>query len=545
MFLVPLALASVRPLAESPVLLGPGDSSWSTRAVFDGGPAELSLMLRHPVLDERSALTVLVDELPVERVSLAGTPVPHVVPLGALEGPHTVTLRARVLEPGRVASCDPGEGWLRVESESWVEGVATDRSPRPSEVAGWIRGRDGHLQGGSDLLFVEAAGLVLSWGGALDGDAFTVELRDTEGDREVDWNDGVLEIRGDAAFVRSLRDPEVLRRCTAWPCRFSAGSLPVPLQLGARNLVENGFPQGIRLVGRDERVMVMAAHGPHREATIRLRVRVPDLPMDAASSLSLSLEGRPLAQWSLGRLGSGEAVLEAPLPTWALDAEYWRFTLTSDLEGREDTCERGMQPWLTVEADSGVAVVRSAGDGIAAAARRVRGVPTARLCLETHADPVLARLLHSLRRQGGWQESCEDADVLVTSTPPDGFAAAAGGWWSRGGDPVPAAADRWTLEAGDVLRVHVPAFRSPTRAVGWTLLSTDRAVSVRDGWSGLDRVSAALPLPEGEPIRGDATAHRASLDLVFGGLFVLLFCVGVGWIWRSRGSRDGWMEPSH
>ena len=540
MWILTAAAVLAAPLTESPVVLDVEQPSWSADFDFGDGPAFLDLDLSGTALEHGSRLMIAVDGERAAALSFTGTPVPRTVPLGALQGPHKVTLTARLQEEG-FEDCDPGDPWLRIDLDSEVRGASRldDRRPQPRELASTLADEPVHLVGGTNGLWLETATLLHAWGAALDGDAWTIEVEDSD-TRSIDVRGRTIFVAGDAVFVRSLHEPEVLNRCGEWPCLFGTGDMLLPDWSERTTLGDAGYQRGLVLTGRDRAEVVFAVERPPRSAVLRLEVDVPQLVMDDASRLDVLLDGQPLGTWSVDRL-DGQEVLEVELPAWAMKAQYWRFALQANLRGHADRCEREALPWIRIGARSGIVTRDTNRDGLAGAAQRLRSLDVARVCFETHVDPEVARILSPVRPHGGWEEDCEAPDVRVTADLPAGFEVIQAASQASDSDPVSRSLDRWVVAESIPLLVHAPQVRGTVEPLPWFALDADRAVSTRIGWSALELRTSLEPI-EGDGLATDAVEADENLDLWFGLLACLLLFAGAVWIWRSRGDRSGWLE---
>lgn len=532
--LIAAAFASATPLSAVPVALSVSEPSWSTEADFDGA-AVLNWSVRHGPLTPTSWVRVRVDGRLVAEVALDGTPVPPIVPLGHLEGPHTVTVESRLAEPG-TTDCEPGEPWLTLDSASALEGVA--RSVRPARFAADLRGRSVELEGDDPILLLEARGTLEAWGAKVESGGLPVEVR--AGPRQVArWETGGM-LQGDTAFLRALREPETLGRCEQWPCSYGPGAITPPQDDGT-TLSGLGFDKGLTLTGRQQRTLVFRLPGPAAAGVLRLDVARTGVPLDDASHLSIRIDDQPIGTWSVATLSTHD-VLSVALPDWALQRRYLRVVVEVDLVGEIDTCERtGTLPWIRLGPRSGLDATSADVDGLAGDADRIGRLPVAGICLEGDVDEGLMRVLGGLRPTGGWTLDCDAPDLRVTNARPAGY----GGektWWSTGSDVVAESPTRWVVQSGAPLRIHRPRDPSVPAPLPWLQLEGDEVLSTERGWSErrTERLSEGLA---SDGVQSDGERRRAMFDLLFAMLAAALALFGVFWVWRSRGSRDQWMEP--
>ena len=535
------ALAFAQPLAAGPVTLEPRQPGWATRQHF-AGPASLALELRRPQLHPSSTLTVKVDGTPIARLVLDGTPVPEAVSLGTLTGVHEVSLHADLKDPWS-EDCDPGSPWLTVDGD--LEGVvdAPALPVEPSGIAAWLQGRTVRVEGGGPAMKIEAATWLAARGAVLGDDGVAIRLQASM-QRQVTWEEEGLVVTGDPSLVRELAFGVSLERCAAWPCHWGPGELSLPAR--GDTLADQGLQAGITLRGRAQAIVVFEQDAPAQTSVLQLQVQLDERELLPSSTVTVELEGRPLATWTARRLQGSARQLSIEVPSWARSADRLAFVVRTDLHAVETACAPDADlPWLTIGGASGLAVEGEEAEGLAGDARRIRAEEVATVCapdLSNHA----AALLAGLRHRGGWVDDCEAPDVRVTAADPEGFTRDERGLWGLvAGDPVPVDPSRWTVRAGTPVRVHVPDWNTVVPPLAWTASPSEVVVSTPSGWSMVGSAGEPAGLSTGAtPIVSDAEARRGRLNFLFACGFLLLAASGLAWIWRSGGTREGWMEEA-
>jgi hypothetical protein len=379
--------------------------------------------------------------------------------------------------------------------------------------------------------------------------------------------------------ARALRSSKLWALCTQSPCfiprNFRADE---PADLPAESVVwkvaDSTTPEGLTFYGEGESQIVYTWTRPpgwtvRATPTLTLGFAHSSLALldGPLSTLSVTLNGKPLGTWPLEGKNSNLQHIVANIPREEWSRDSWRLVIRTSLRRLPALACRGVperDTWIRIDSSSNLDVPRDehSSDAISDFIRKAERTG-ADLVLDPSADypelHAVATMLASLRRNLLVpQSTCSDRPCLIVRrvSPSQGVEmrlslarkADGGLFWIPGKEAlsiaaISAAGTMVAARSGNRLELLSAGPEVPEQLPDLRDLGSPLGVYVEEDWLG---IGEATLLRESQEVRADARKglpnavvpkerlRLARADMAFLSLIVVLLAIGVWWITRKR-----------